>query len=390
MPTQNLSKIFRPRSVAVVGASAKAGVRRPHRTGKPAERRISRQNLSRQSETRFAARTARVPVGGRASRSARTWSIIATPAATVPGVVRQCGESGVPGHHHPFGGISRSGAAGEAIEAELAAEAAKFPEMRIVGPNCLGVLGARQPAQRQLRRGDAPAGTHRLHLPERRLCTSMLDWSLAENIGFSYFVSIGNVLDVKVGDLIDYFAEDPTTDSIVLYVESVTEARRFMSAARAFTRTKPIVVYKAGRFAESAQAAASHTGAMAGVDAVYDAAFQRAGMVRVYQAEDMFDCAELLARHRTPPGPRLAIVTNAGGPGVMATDELLERRGELGGARRRDASSSSTTCCRPIGRTAIRSTCWATPGPNGLPKHSTSCCRTETWTRCWPSSLRRR
>jgi acetyltransferase len=161
------------------------------------------------------------------------------------------------------------------------------------------------------------------------LCTSILDWSLSENIGFSYFVSIGNALNVKVGDLIDYFAEDPTTDSIVLYVESVTEARRFMSAARAFTRTKPIVVYKAGRFAQSAHAAASHTGAMAGVDAVYDAAFQRAGMVRVYQAEDMFDCAELLARHRPPNGPRLAIVTNAGGPGVMATDELLERRGVL-------------------------------------------------------------
>jgi acetyltransferase len=142
-------------------------------------------------------------------------------------------------------------------------------------------------------------------------------------------VSIGNALNVKVGDLIDYLAEDPTTDSIVLYLESVTEARRFMSAARAFTRTKPIVVYKAGRFAESAQAAASHTGAMAGVDAVYEAAFQRAGMVRVYRAEDMFDCAELLARQRTPAGPRLAIITNAGGPGVMAADELLAHQGVL-------------------------------------------------------------
>jgi acetyltransferase len=161
------------------------------------------------------------------------------------------------------------------------------------------------------------------------LCTSILDWSLGEHVGFSHFVSIGNALNVTVGNLIDYFAEDPLTDSIVLYVESVTDARRFMSAARAFTRTKPIVVYKSGRFAESAQAAASHTGAMAGVDAVYEAAFRRAGMVRVQLTEDMFDCAELLARYRTPAGDRLAIITNAGGPGVMATDELLERQGVL-------------------------------------------------------------
>jgi acetyltransferase len=161
------------------------------------------------------------------------------------------------------------------------------------------------------------------------LCTAILDWSLSANIGFSHFVSIGNAVDVDFADLIDYLADDPDTTSIVLYVESIAKAAEFLSAARAFTRTKPIVAYKAGRFAASAQAAASHTGAMAGIDEVYDAAFRRAGVVRVEEAEDMFDCAELLATHRLPGGPRLAIVTNSGGPGVMAADELLKKRGQL-------------------------------------------------------------
>ena len=218
---------------------------------------------------------------------------------------------------------------GSQIEAELERNIARFPDMRVIGPNCLGVMVPTSRLNASFAAGMAKPGRVAFISQSGALCTSILDWSLAEGIGFSYFVSIGNALNVKVGDLIDYLAEDPTTDSIVLYLESVREARRFMSAARAFTRTKPIVVYKAGRFAESAKAAASHTGAMAGVDAVYEAAFQRAGMVRVYRAEDMFDCAELLARQRTPAGPRLAIITNAGGPGVMAADELLEHQGEL-------------------------------------------------------------
>ena len=161
------------------------------------------------------------------------------------------------------------------------------------------------------------------------LCTSVLDWALDQDIGFSYFVSVGNMIDVGISDLIDYFGADPHTESIILYIESLREARQFMSAARAFARSKPIVVYKSGRFADSACAAASHTGAMAGVDAVYEAAFQRAGMVRVFEIDDVFDCAQLLARRRLSHGPRLAIITNAGGPGVMATDHLIARNGQL-------------------------------------------------------------
>ncbi len=156
-----------------------------------------------------------------------------------------------------------------------------------------------------------------------------MDWAIDEGIGFSAVASLGNALDVDLGDMIDYLATDPYTDSIVLYVESIRDARKFMSAARAFTRTKPIVAYKAGRFAASAKAAASHTGAMVGEDSVYDAAMARAGIVRVYDMNELFSCAEVLARGNLPRGPRLAIVSNAGGPGIMATDALLSHQGVL-------------------------------------------------------------
>src|SRR5690606_32822219 len=161
------------------------------------------------------------------------------------------------------------------------------------------------------------------------LCTAVLDWAKEEGIGFSHFLSLGNMLDVGFDDLLDYLAADPLTDAVLLYVESVSEAREFMSAARAFSRQKPIVAYKAGRVADSAKAASSHTGAMAGVDAVYEAAFRRAGIVRIFELDAMVGCAELLARQQTVSGDRLAIITNAGGPGVMACDALLAHRGTL-------------------------------------------------------------
>ena len=187
--------------------------------------------------------------------------------------------------------------------------------------------------ERQFRRRYAHQGAHRLHFPIGGVLHLGARLGLDEGIGFSYFVSVGNMLDVSMGDLIDYFGSATDTQSIILYIESISESREFMSAARAFARTKPIVAYKAGRFAESAQAAASHTGAMAGVDAVYEAAFQRAGIERIFQVEDMFDCAELLARQQPPKGDRLAIITNAGGPGVMTTDALIERDGKFADIR---------------------------------------------------------
>ena len=213
--------------------------------------------------------------------------------------------------------------------------------MRILGPNCLGIIVPWRHLNASFAAATPAPGHIGFISQSGALCTSVLDWAIDEGIGFSHFVSVGNMLDVSMGDLIDYLGSAAETRSIILYVESIGEAREFLSAARAFSRTKPIVAYKAGRFKESAQAAASHTGALAGVDAVYEAAFQRAGIERILEIDDMFDCAELLARQLSPTTPtrstvcpagcpdRLAIVTNAGGPGVMTTDALIARGGRL-------------------------------------------------------------
>jgi acetyltransferase len=205
-------------------------------------------------------------------------AIIATPAATVPALVGECGAAGVRGLIVLSAGFREVGAAGQAIETDLQRKMAEFPDMRLIGPNSLGVLVPGIRLNASFAAAMAQPGRIAFISQSGALCTSILDWSLAEKVGFSYFVSIGNASNVQVGDLIDYLADDPSTDSIVLYVESITDARGFMSAARAFTRTKPIVVFKAGRFAQSAEAVASHTGAMAGVDMVYEAAFRRAGV----------------------------------------------------------------------------------------------------------------
>src|SRR5262249_44422705 len=161
------------------------------------------------------------------------------------------------------------------------------------------------------------------------ICTSILDWSLSAHVGFSAFVSVGAMIDVDFAALIDYFGDDPDTRSIVLYMESVGDVRSFLSAARAVARTKPIIVIKSGRHEAGARAAASHTGALAGSDAVFDAAFRRAGVLRVQTIRDLFNMSEILAMQPQPRGPALGIVTNAGGPGVMAIDALLTRGGRL-------------------------------------------------------------
>ncbi|MEI8373055.1 MAG: GNAT family N-acetyltransferase [Planctomycetota bacterium] len=255
--------------------------------------------------------------------------VICTPSHTVAGLVRSLGEAGTRGIVVISAGFREIGEAGLKLEEQIRCEQRKFPGMRIVGPNCLGIMVP----SIHLNASFAAATPLKGHIgfisQSGALCTSVLDWAIDAGIGFSYFVSVGNMLDVTIADLIDYFGSATDTQSIILYIESITEAREFVSAARAFARTKPIVAYKAGRFAESALAAASHTGAMAGVDSVYAAAFQRAGIERIFQIEDMFDCAELLAMHQPPKGDRLAIVTNAGGPGVMTTDALLGYDGTL-------------------------------------------------------------
>ena len=256
-------------------------------------------------------------------------AVITTNAKIVPQLIKECGEAGIRGIIIMTAGFKEAGEEGKKLEEKARAEAKKFEGMRIIGPNCLGVIVPGLHMNVSFAEGMPKKGNVAFISQSGALCTSALDWAAEENVGFSYFVSIGNIMDVGFGDLIDYFGQDPNTKSIVLYVESISKARHFMTAARAFARKKPIIVYKAGRFPESAAAAASHTGAMASEDSVYDAVFQRAGIARVYDIGDIFDSTELIARRNTPHGSKLAIVTNAGGPGVMATDKLISMGGKL-------------------------------------------------------------
>ncbi len=256
-------------------------------------------------------------------------AVIMTAAKFVPDIIRECGEADINGIIIMSAGFKEAGDDGRKLEERLKEEVAKFPEMRVIGPNCLGVIVPGMNMNVSFADGMPEKGHVAFISQSGALCTSVLDWAKESRIGFSYFVSIGNAVDVSFGDLVDYFGQDSTTKSIVLYVETLANARRFMSAARAFARKKPIIVYKSGRFPESAAAAASHTGAMASEDIIYDAVFRRAGLARVYDIGDIFDFTDLIGRKRIPHGRNLAIVTNAGGPGVMATDTLISLGGKL-------------------------------------------------------------
>ncbi len=328
MSIRNLDKIFEPHRVAVIGASDA-----PSSVGYTVLRNLVgsgfRGVVYPVNPKREAVQGIQAYKDIPSLPHAPDLAVICTPAPTVPALVRQCGEVGTKGLVVISAGFREIGAEGRKLEEQIRCEQRKFDGMRILGPNCLGIIVPGISLNASFAAASPAKGHIGFISQSGALCTSVLDWALDEGIGFSYFVSVGNMLDVSMGDLIDYFGSATETRSIILYIESISEAREFMSAARAFARTKPIVAYKAGRFAESAQAAASHTGAMAGVDAVYEAAFQRAGIERIFQIEDMFDCAELLARQQTPKGDRLAIITNAGGPGVMTTDALIDRNGEL-------------------------------------------------------------
>jgi len=255
-------------------------------------------------------------------------AVITTPANVVPQIVQECGEAGIKGIIIMSAGFKEVGTEGKDLESQVMQIVKKY-EMRVIGPNCLGVMVPSSKLNISFASIMPKPGHVAFISQSGALCTSVLDWAEEENIGFSYFVSIGNTMDVGFGDLIDFFGQDPNTKSIVLYVESISWAHEFMTAARAFARKKPIIVYKAGRFPESAKAAASHTGAMASEDAIYDALFRRAGIARVYNIGNIFDFTDLIGRKRIPKGANLAIVTNAGGPGVMATDSLIAHNGQL-------------------------------------------------------------
>jgi acetyltransferase len=254
-------------------------------------------------------------------------AIIVTPAKTVPGLIQECVDVGVPGAVIISAGFKETGPEGAELERQIL-EIARG-KMRIVGPNCLGVMMPRYGLNGTFAGAMARPGNVAFISQSGAICTSVLDWSFTENVGFSAFISIGSMLDVGWGDLIYYLGDDPHTHSIVIYMESVGDARGFMSAAREISRTKPIIVIKAGRTEAAAAAAASHTGTLTGSDEVLAAAFRRSGVLRVDRIADIFYISEVLAKQPRAKGNRLTIVTNAGGPGVLATDALISDGGEL-------------------------------------------------------------
>ena len=254
-------------------------------------------------------------------------AVICTPAPSVPGLIGECVSVGVKGAIVISAGFRESGESGRALETQMR-EIARG-KLRIVGPNCLGVMNPVGGLNATFAAGMARPGNVGFISQSGALCTAILDWSLTENVGFSAFISAGSMLDVSWGDLINYLGDDPNTHSIVMYIESIGDARSFLSAAREIALTKPVIVIKAGRTAQAAKAAASHTGALAGSDAVLDAAFRRCGVVRVDSIAELFDCADVLAKQPRPRGPNLTILTNAGGPGVLATDALVSSGGKL-------------------------------------------------------------
>jgi acetyltransferase len=322
-----LDSIFAPRNVAVIGASESEGsVGRTilwNLISNPFGGAVFPVNPKRNSVLGIHAypKIADVP-------AQVDLAVVVTPALTVPGIIEECVEAGVKGAIIISAGFKEIGKAGAQLEEKILRRA-RDAKMRIVGPNCLGVMSPVSGLNATFAKGMARRGNVGFISQSGALCTSVLDWSFRENVGFSAFVSVGSMLDVDWGDLIYYLGDDPNTKSIVMYMETIGKAESFLSAAREVSLSKPIIVIKAGRTAAAAKAAASHTGSLAGSDDVLDAAFRRCGVLRVEMLSHLFSIAEVLDKQPRPRGPRLTIVTNAGGPGVLATDALVEGGGQL-------------------------------------------------------------
>jgi acetyltransferase len=255
-------------------------------------------------------------------------AVIVTPALTVPGIVKQCADAGVEGAIIISAGFRETGDSGKLLEQEVLREARRR-DVRIIGPNCLGLMNPHAHLNATFASSIARPGHLGLISQSGAICTAILDWSQRENVGFSAFVSVGSMLDVGWGDLIQYLGDDPRTRTIIIYMESIGDAGEFLSAAREVALSKPIIVLKPGRTEAAAKAAASHTGALTGQDDVLDAAFRRCGVLRVDTIAELFNLSEALDKQPRPRGPKLTIVTNAGGAAVLATDALLGAGGQL-------------------------------------------------------------
>jgi acetyltransferase len=342
---RNLEALFAPRTVAVVGASDRAG----------SVGALVMRNL------RLGGFQGPVwPINARHSTVAgqQAWpdveslpgvpdlAVVCTPAPTVPEVVAALGRKGTRAAIVVSAGLQQAVGAGAGSIQQAMLDAARPYLLRIVGPNCIGVLVPGVSLNASFAPGNALPGKLAFVTQSGALATAMLDWASSRGIGFSHFISLGDSADVDFGDVLDYLGSDPDTRAILMYVESVKFARKFMSAARAAARNKPVILVKAGRAPEGAKAAASHTGAMAGSDAVFDAAVRRAGMLRVDTLEALFDAVETLAHAQRWCGERLAVLTNGGGAGVLAADAL-----SLGGGKLAELSAGSVQLlgqCLPV------------------------------------------
>ena len=328
MSTLNLDKLFQPKSVAVIGASNRPG----------AVGYLVMRNLL---EGGFDGPIMPVNPRRQAISGVLTYpsvkelpitpdvAVVCTPPSTVPQVIEDLGAAGGRAAIVLTAGLSREkGEDGRTLQEAMAAIAKSY-DLRILGPNCLGLLVPGIGLNASFSHLPAQPGKIAFISQSGALCTSVLDWARTHDVGFSHFISMGDTVDIDFGDVIDYLGSDPHTRAILLYIESIKERRNFMSAARAAARNKPLLVIKSGRVAEGAAAAASHTGALAGADDVYDAAISRAGMLRVYSIDELFAASETLARARPLDGERLAIMTNGGGAGVLAVDALIQGGGKL-------------------------------------------------------------
>jgi len=322
LPADNLKKMFDPSSIAVIGASGRhesvGFALMQNLIDGGYSGRVYPVNLNRKNVLGIRCYKSVLDIGEKPDLA-----VIATPAFTVPNLVRECVKAGVKSVIVVSSGFGEIGKEGRLLEKELKKIIAGTG-MRLLGPNCLGYIRTDKKINASFAIRNALPGKMALISQSGALCSSILDWALKQKVGFKYFISVGAMLDVEFADIIGFVQQDPEVESVAIYMESIKDARKFMSAARSFSRSKPIIVAKSGRFEESARAAISHTGSMAGNDAVFDAAFKRAGIVRVEGVQDLLGCSEALAKQPLPKGGRLAIITNAGGPGVMAVDAVIK------------------------------------------------------------------
>ncbi|CAN5765408.1 hypothetical protein BH24CHL6_BH24CHL6_16760 [soil metagenome] len=322
-----LDAIFRPSSVAVIGATEKEGsVGRTlvwNLIRSPFGGTVFPVNPNRRSILGIKAYTSLADIPDPVELA-----VIVTPAPSVPALIAECAEKGVKGVIVISAGFREVGPQGAELEGQIL-EQARAAGIRVVGPNCLGVMNPVRGLNATFAAGMAAAGSVGFVSQSGALLPAVLDWSVQEGVGFSAVASLGSMLDVGWCDIIYYLGDDPHTKSILIYMETIGDARAFLSAAREVALTKPIIVIKPGRSEQAAKAAASHTGSLTGSDEVLAAAFRRVGVLRVERIADLFGMAEVLDKQPRPRGPNLTIVSNAGGPGVLATDALVAGGGQL-------------------------------------------------------------